>query len=184
MLYEFLSRINRLLQQNKRLVNTEASVEKLEELRSKAVALENSVREWPSSGDMLSEDSATVACLRWALILRLRQEVLYPSMSATSAYIQGPVDNINSAMSLIRPGSRFEAHLLLPMFIAGVSSVTKASRLLLEYRISVAERTLGFGTVQSVHQMLDDLWKVPNNGGQAIAWKTILKERLPPLMLF
>lgn len=161
-------------------------------MRREAIQLDNTLQERAgesrgSNGGHLSgeeeEDEAASRALCWALILRIRS-IAWPDLDTASPDVQVPVSKINCALSLIRPGSRAEAHLLFPIFMAGVGSITKASRLTIEYRVNVAERTLGFGTVTAVHRLLDELWWKPNNGGKALAWMDLVQGQMPGLILF
>ncbi|ETS75479.1 hypothetical protein PFICI_12423 [Pestalotiopsis fici W106-1] len=178
-LYMCLARINRFLHQRSRLKTRES----LDALQCKVLAMEAKLQNWESLRDIESEEKAAACTLRWAMILRLR-EVKWPSLETASSQIQEPVSNINLALSLIRPGSQAESHLLFPMFMAGVGSISKASRLFIEYRIHVAEKTNGFGSVNAVHRLLDILWRSENNGGEAGAWQDIVAGEMPGLVLF
>ncbi|KFA71543.1 hypothetical protein S40288_06830 [Stachybotrys chartarum IBT 40288] len=139
-LYKCLARINQLSRQQS-LATDPGSHEKL---RRKALTLEKDLQDCGGLRDIESEDEAAACAVRWALILRLR-EIARPGLETASPQVQVLVNNINSAISSIRPGSRAESHLLFPMFMAGVGSITKASRLEIEYRVNIAEKTMGFG---------------------------------------
>ena len=178
-LYRYLARINRLSRQRSRLTGLDS----LETIQLQAQAFEADLQSWGGLSDLDSEEKAAACAVRWALILRLR-EVAWPCVETTSTYIQGPVNNINMALSLIRPGSQAESHLLLPIFLAGVNSVTKASRLVIEYRVNVAEKTIGFGSVAAIHHLLDDLWRRANSGREPVLWHDVVQNQMPGLMLF
>lgn len=178
-LYRYLIRINRLASQQPHSTNSEFS----EALQAQALSLEAKLKRWEGLNDVDSEEKAASCAVRWALILRL-QEVAWPELDRASSEIQGTVNNINNALSLIRPGSRAEAHLLFPIFMAGVGSTTKASRLVIEYRVNVAEKTMGFGSVAATHHLLDDLWRRANTGGKNQTWYDIVQSKMPGLMLF
>lgn len=178
-LYRYLARINRLSRQRSQSTYSEY----FETIQLQVQALETDLQSWEGLHDLDSEEKAAACAVRWALILRLR-EVAWPVLETASPDIQGPVNNINMALSLIRPGSQAESHLLLPIFMAGVNSVTKASRLVIEYRVNVAEKTIGFGSVAAIHHLLDDLWRSANNGRDPVAWHDVVQRQMPGLMLF
>lgn len=93
------------------------------------------------------------------------------------------VDNILSALSLIRPGSETDARTLFPLFMAGVGSTTKANRLTVEYRLNIMETTVGFGHIITAHKLLDDLWR-RRNEGEDIDWRLLMRVNYPGLVLF
>jgi hypothetical protein len=99
------------------------------------------------------------------------------------ARTKAPTENIVSALSLIRPGSQMETHILFPLFMAGVGSVTKANRLTLEYRISIMETTIGFGNVVSAHKIMEETWR-RHISGDYVEWESLMQTRNPGLLLF
>jgi transcriptional activator protein UGA3 len=145
--------------------------------------VERELQKWSHLQGASSEDEAAAYAVWSAITLRLR-EVSEPDLDIENPRVQVLVDNITSALSLIRPGSPAESHLLFPIFMAGVYSITKASRLVIEHRITVAERTIGAGTVSAVHRLLDQLWRRVNNGGKVQGWREIKDDEMPGCVLF
>ncbi|KAH7325562.1 fungal-specific transcription factor domain-containing protein [Stachybotrys elegans] len=174
-LYSSIARVNRIISQQLAEHNS-GSNPTLE-------AAERELQRWSHLQDANSEHEAAAYAILSATVLRLR-EVSDPDLDIESSRIQVPVNNITSALSLIRPGSPAESHLLFPIFMAGVNSITKASRLVIEYRITVAERTIGAGTVSAVHRLLDQLWRRVNNGGKVLGWREIKDDEMPGCVLF
>lgn len=93
------------------------------------------------------------------------------------------VANILSALSFVRPGSQMEARMLFPLFMAGLSSWTKTNRLMVEYRLNVMEKTVGFGHVATAHTLLQDIWR-RQNAGEGIDWRLLMRLNHPGLVLF
>ncbi|KAH7024814.1 fungal-specific transcription factor domain-containing protein [Microdochium trichocladiopsis] len=133
-----------------------------------------------SSSRYLAEIRAAAFATQWALILRLSQ--ITRKLPNGDPQITKAANNILSAISLIRPGSEVEAHLLFPLFMAGVGSVTKPNRLTVEYRLKIMETTVGFGNVSAAHNLLDELWR-RSNEGEAADWEDLKDSDWPGLVL-
>lgn len=74
------------------------------------------------------------------------------------------MDYILSALPLLHSGSLMEARMLFPLFMVGVCSTAKASRLTLEVRINLMMATGGFSNITSAHRTLDEIWRMANEG--------------------
>ena len=178
-LYQCLRRINRLAAPRHSL--TAAA------FRDEARAIDLALQSWDPPAEARSVDSieirAAAFAVQWSAILRLRQvaPIVHPT-TGSADHLQGVADHILSAVSLIRPGSKVEAHLLFPLFMAGVASTSKASRLTVEYRINVIKTTVGFGHIAAAQRLLNDLWRSTNNGA-SVPWEH-LAELQPSLLLF
>ena len=185
-LYECLVRINRLATMN---ASNSQLIMNYEDFKTEAEAIELQLQSWvpfePNDGTVLdmSEARAAAFAIQWATMLRLRQLMPPENTDSRDAHFKGPTDHIISAVSLIRPGSRTESHLLFPLFIAGTSCTTKASRLTIEYRINIMERTIGFGNVLAAHQILDEIWRQYNRR-EIVQWEELVATRTPGLVLF
>lgn len=185
-LYQSLSRINQLAARNNQipqdpLFNLEAEAEKIEiELQSWQPPPDCEVTGQQSR--TLTEARAMAFSVQWAAIMRLHQ-VARGQAEKNGPQIKKASDNILSALSLIRPGSEMEAHLLFPLFMAGVGSMTKASRLTVEYRLNVMEATIGFGNIFTAHRLLDELWRRTNEGERP-DWEDLVKNKYQGLVLF
>jgi hypothetical protein len=177
-LYSSVARVNRIISRQLAERNLASSAS-----RPTLESVEGELQRWSYFQSANSEDGAAAYAIWSATILRLR-EVSEPDLDIENPRIQVPVNNITSALSLIRPGSPAESHLLFPMFMAGVYSITKASRLVIEHRITVAERTIGAGTVSAVHRLLDRVWRRINNGGKVLSWREIKDDEMPGCVLF
>jgi hypothetical protein len=120
--------------------------------------------------------------VQWATLLLLHQKT--EGFEVPNGKIQTAVNKIISAVLMIKPGSVIESHLLFPLFMAGVSSINKGDRLTIEYRLSIMERTIGFGNIFAAHQLLDIVWARRNKGEAEVGWLSIAREELPWMMLF
>lgn len=129
----------------------------------------------------MTEARALGFALQWAVILRLRQVTRKGSRGDSQT--KAAVDNILSVLSLIRSGSEMEARMLFPLFMAGVSSMTKASRLTIDYRLSVMEVTVGFAHISVARKLVDELWQRWNKG-DAVSWEDLMREKYQGLVLF
>lgn len=123
-----------------------------------------------------AEARAMGYALQQAITMRLFQitqklENDHPKMTKIS-------EQILSALSLIRPGSNVECRMLFPLFMAGVSSMTKSHRLTIEYRLNVMETTIGFGCISIAHRILDEIWRKANHG-QIMDWEDLMKSKYP-----
>lgn len=183
-LYHCLARINQLAVTARTYGSpSEASRDSLHE---QARDIELALQSWaPPDGDLsVNRDEAKAAAfaVQWAAMLRLR-EISPVGHDDGVDRNQGPIDYILSAVSLIRSGSRAEAHLLFPLLMAGVSATTKASRLTLDVRLNIIKTTIGFGHIACGHQLLDEVWRRANKGEQW-QWKDLMRIVAPGLILF
>lgn len=176
-LYESLACVNRLGAQgdNVRSQVTNAASEKIE----------LSLQSWepPKSGNesrTLVEARALGFALQWATNMHLQQ--MTRGLDSNAPQIKKASDNILSALSLIRPGSEMEAHMLFPLFMAGVGSMTKPNRLTVEYRLDIMEATIGFGNISVAHKLLDEFWR-RSNQGEDVKWQDLITTTYEGLVL-
>ncbi|KAH7323462.1 fungal-specific transcription factor domain-containing protein [Rhexocercosporidium sp. MPI-PUGE-AT-0058] len=142
----------------------------------------NPQRENPDiDGRKSREVSAAASSIRSAATMRLYQ-VMY-GHDVSSGEVQSWVDSILSALSLIRPGSLLENHILFPLFMAGVGSATKANRLTVEYRLNIMETTIGLGNITGAHRVLDTVWQKMNDGQSAVNWEQLMEQDYPGVIL-
>ncbi|KAH7304452.1 fungal-specific transcription factor domain-containing protein [Stachybotrys elegans] len=123
------------------------SLSPTQDLQLRAQDVELTIQSWApleetGSSRYLVKIRAAAFATQWALILRLSQ--ITKKLPNSDLKITKATNNILSAISLIRPGSEVEAHILFPLFMAGVGSVTKPNRLSVEYRLKIVETTVGF----------------------------------------
>lgn len=161
-----------------------------EYLKSEADAIDMNIQNWTTSDlhglhnlDLprhLLEARATGAAMQWATRIRLLQG--YHCTKKDDNSLKEAVDNIISALSLVRAGSEMEPRLLFPLFMAGVASTNKPQRLTVEYRLNIIERTVGFGNIFTAHSLLDEVWKLTNEG-EVVDWQVLMREKYPDLVL-
>lgn len=181
-IYKLISEINQWLRQHVALGSAAA----MDELHKySALQIDRRLREWALSDDCiydkgLSELSAAADALRWAAIMRLSQASHNNSTLGNSSTME--IDKILSALSQIRSGSHVETQLVFPLFMAGVNSPDKASRLTVEYRLNVIECTKGFGNIVCAHRLLDEVWARANER-QAVHWEVVMHRQFPDLVL-
>ncbi|ROV86871.1 hypothetical protein VMCG_10802 [Cytospora schulzeri] len=182
-LYESLARINKLAARRHQL-----NEDRQAELEAEAETIELELQSWQPFGcdaavqsRSATEARAVAFAVQWAAIMRLQQ--VARRLENDDLQIKKASDNIRSALSLIRPGSEMEAHLLFPLFMAGVGSMTKASRLTVEYRLNVMETTIGFGNIFTAHRLLDEFWRRTNKG-ERLDWEELARTRYQGLVLF
>ncbi|KPI36339.1 uncharacterized protein AB675_7369 [Cyphellophora attinorum] len=118
---------------------------------------------------------------QWAIMIRL-QQVANKSRN-DDPRITKAAEHILSALSLIRPGSDVEPLLLFPLFMAGLGSTTKPSRLTVEHRFTSMEATIGLGNIVIAHKLLDEIWRRANDG-DVVDWQALTRARYPGLILF
>lgn len=176
-LYETLTQINKLAS---RQVHANPA-----DFQSEAREIELRLQSWqpPPVEDsrQLIEARAVGFALQWAIIMCLLQ--VTKRMNNGDAQMRKGSDNILSALSLIRPGSEMEARMLFPLFMAGVCSMTKASRLTVEYRLNAMETTIGFGNIFVAHRLLDEVWRLSNQH-ECVNWEELKERKYPGLVLF
>lgn len=181
-LYQSLSHCNQL---SNRLYSGDA-IASLDEVNEEVKQIELALQSWspledPSPSRQITEARAAAFATQWAIIMRL-QQVTHPTVT-DNIQVKKATDNILSALSLIRPGSEVEAHLLFPVLMAGIGSNTKVNRLTMEYRINVMETTIGFRNITLAHRLLDEVWRCSNEG-IPINWEHLMREKYPNLVLF
>jgi transcriptional activator protein UGA3 len=179
-LYQTLPSINQIADQR---LNGSANEDSIKE---RAQEIELLLQSWAppeetSRNRYLAEARAAAFATQWALILRLNQGAR--RLKSDDPQITKAANNILSALSLIRPGSEIEAHILFPLFMAGVGSITKPNRLTVEYRLSIMETTIGFGNISIAHRLLDELWRRANDGDM-VDWEVLMRAKYPGLVLF
>ena len=74
------------------------------------------------------------------------------------------------------PTDKTEAHILFPLFMVDIGSVSKVNRLTVEYRPMVMETTLGFGNIFGAHMLLDTVWQKMNEGQWIVDWEALMKD--------
>ncbi|KAH8660363.1 fungal-specific transcription factor domain-containing protein [Xylariales sp. PMI_506] len=156
-----------------------------QEIQARAHKIELALQSWVPWEDTQrnrhrAEARAAAFATQWALILRLNQ--VTKKLRNDDPQITKAANNILSAISLIRSGSEIEAHILFPLFMAGVGSVTKPNRLTVEYRLSIMETTIGFGNISIAHRLLDELWR-RSNSGETVDWEELKDSKYPGLVL-
>lgn len=181
-IYKLLQRVNRLDFKGKDdSIMEQPSGEAYAEVESIRMGLQNWTPPRIEGGTPMqstAETRAAAVALQWAAMLWLFQKTGRPDdFDAKTAS-----DSILSTMSLIRPGSQAEAHLLFPLFMAGVVCNSKAGRLAVEYRLSRMEATLGFGNIKAAHRLLEEVWRGANQGDE-IDWEWLARTRYPGLVL-
>lgn len=174
-LYLSLNRINKLASRRMSLQGT--AVEQANFL-SEATDIELSLQGWTpdeecSNNRDLREVTAAALAIQWAALMRLYQVMYGNDVSARR--VQTAVENILSALSVIRPASIAEAHILFPLFMAGIGSTTKANRLTVEFRLNIMETTLGFGNLSGAHRLLDNIWQRMNEGEVGVDWERLMQ---------
>ncbi|KAH8883309.1 hypothetical protein GQ53DRAFT_846980 [Thozetella sp. PMI_491] len=183
-LHRSLVRINRLSARVRNHSDHDKNFK--EEIAKEARDIGLSLRSWSPLEEtgysrQTSEARAVMSATEWAIMMRLHQ-VTGPAEN-NDDLIKKATGNILSALSLIRPGSEMESHLLFPLFMAGTGSTTKSNRLTVEYRITTMETTIGFGHIYVAHRLLDELWWRANHG-EAVYWETLMRTKYPGLVLF
>ncbi|KAH8897391.1 hypothetical protein GQ53DRAFT_887825 [Thozetella sp. PMI_491] len=177
-LYEAIVAINKLSARQAKLSVQDAQLE--------AERIELSLQSWnpPEATEpsrIMAEARAVGFAMQWAATMRLLQVARH--LKNDDPQIMKASDNILSALSLIRPGSEVEAHLLFPLFMAGIGSMTKPNRLTVEYRLNLMETTIGFGNIFVAHRLLDEVWQRTNQG-ERVNWEDLMKGKYPGLVLF
>jgi transcriptional activator protein UGA3 len=129
----------------------------------------------------LREVTAAALAIQWAALMRLHQ-VMHGN-DVISRKVQTAVENILSALSIIRPGSQVEAHILFPLFMAGIGSTSKANRLNVEYRLNIMETTIGFGNIIGAHKLLDCVWQRMNEGQLSVDWELLMQTEYAGIVL-
>lgn len=181
LLYQYLPSISQLA--TRKLSGSSSNCHLDIAIRAKDIELE--LQSWAPDdlgGTRLATEARAAAfAMQWAMLLRLNQTVR--QLKNDDAQITKAADNILSALSLIRPGSEVEAHILFPLFMAGVGSMTKANRLTVDYRMNIMETTVGFGNIHVAHSLLDELWR-QSNEGNIMDWEDLMVTMYPGLVLF
>lgn len=181
-LYRSLNRVNKLAT---RRVNFAGVHLDQEMFSQEAREIELTLQSWApeeriSDSKRLRETTAAALATQWAVLMRLHQVLHGNDISGRK--IQIAVENILSAVSIIRPGSPVEAHLLFPLFMAGIGSTTKSNRLTVEYRLNIMETTIGFGNISSAHRLLDCIWQKMNEG-ETPDWEFLMHEEYAGVVL-
>lgn len=189
-LYLSLHRVGRLIPRGE---NPTALEE--DQLQSEVDGLALPTHNWDLLDDNISSSSrpssdaqAAATCTLSAISILLRQIQLGDfRLSAVKNYALDPTrkearNHILSAISLIRPGSEMEPRMLFPLFMAGLTSMTKANRLTVEHRLHVLEATIGFGNVSYAHKLLEDVWR-RLNAGETVDWRLLMQTEYSGLVL-
>lgn len=182
-LYTSLNSINKLAA--RRRTSHESMVDTAM-FSSEARDIELSLQGWtppdePNDARELREVTAAALAIQWAALMRL-QQVMHGN-AVSDRKVQTAVENILSALSIIRPGSQVEAHILFPLFMAGVGSTTKANRLTVEYRLNIMETTVGFGNITGAHKLLDSIWQRMNEGERFVDWELLMQKEYAGVVL-
>ena len=181
-LYQCLARVNKLAAR----LNDDSTISNTDEVKKEIQNLELMLQGWSPPVETYSrrymiEARAAAFATQWAVMIRLQQVIRQPKKD--DQQIKKAVENIFSALSLIRPGSVMEAHMLFPIFIAGVWSMTKPYRLTIEYRINIMKTTVGFGNISVAHRLLVEFWQGANQG-EIVNWEVLMHKKYPGLALF
>ena len=182
-LYESLGNINDLASRRASRSDTESTQT---EFLSRSRDIELTLQAWTpgkagENNRSFQEVNAAAMAIQWAALMRLHQVVC--GNDITHPKVQTAVENILSALSLIRPGSKVESHILLPLFMAGVGSTSKANRLTVEYRLKIMEATVGFGNIIGAHRLLDSLWQSMNDGVDNLDWEMLMRRDFAGVVL-
>lgn len=180
-LYQSLALINKLAAR----LSSGSIISSAEDVRKEVQDIELALQSWslpdePCQCRHMTEARAAAFAMQWAVMIRLQQATRQPERD--DRQIKKAVENIFSALSLIRPGSAVEAHMLFPIFIAGIGSMTKPYRLTVEYRINIMETTVGFGNISVAHRLLTEIWQRANDG-DFVDWEVLLRTKYPGLVL-
>ncbi|CAI7673465.1 unnamed protein product [Penicillium pancosmium] len=175
-IYESLASISRFAARTR---NKHPSLEELEETKE----IERALKAWQppkvaahNESRNFTEARAMGFALQQATIMRLQQ--ITKRLENNDPNITKAADGILSALSLIRPGSEMEGHMLFPLFMAGVGSITKPHRLTIEYRLKVMEATIGFGNISIAHKVLAEIWRKANEG-ELMDWEGLMRCKYP-----
>jgi transcriptional activator protein UGA3 len=182
-LYACLNRINKLAI---RRTSVHATAKEIDMILSEGRDIELSLQGWTPSEEAtnardLREVTAAALAIQWAALMRLHHVMHKNDVSGRR--VQTAVESILSAISIIRPGSQAEAHILFPLFMAGIGSTTKANRLTVEYRLNIMETTIGFGNIIEAHKLLDSVWQRMNEGETCVDWELLLNEEYAGVVL-
>jgi transcriptional activator protein UGA3 len=138
----------------------------------------------PDTTDRSNEFGEAIAgavCMKWGATLYARWTLL-GEQTDTSDQIQTATRSILSELSIIRPGSHMCTHLLFPLMMAGLGSLSKGDRLTVEYRLNLIEGLLGFGNITVLHKLLDEVWTRANRL-EKVDWEHLLQTTYPSLAL-
>jgi transcriptional activator protein UGA3 len=130
---------------------------------------------------LIHDTSMAAEAIRWAALIRLYQ-IMAGEKEDIEKKKQIAVDNILNAVSSIPPGSPANSQLLLPLFMAGLSTASKTKRLQIEYRLSLVESLVALGNISCAHQILDLFWDRKYNG--EVDWELLLRVDHPLMLLF
>ncbi|KAJ5578608.1 uncharacterized protein N7459_007572 [Penicillium hispanicum] len=133
-----------------------------------------------SNPQLIRDNIMAAEAIRWAAILRLNATMGWEVGDRINQ--KAVVQKILDCISNIPPGSPVNGQLLLPLFLAGVATTRKTQRLQIEYRVSILESTIGMGSIASVHQFLDLVWK--HGHEKNVNWETILQRDHPYVVLY
>jgi transcriptional activator protein UGA3 len=180
-LYEYLASANQLAAR----IAHGSSPSTPDEWGAEAQDIELALQSWnPPDNDnpsrLMAEAQAAAFAMQWATMIRLLQTTR--KLKNDNPRIKKAAENILSALSLIRPGSELEVHILFPLFMAGVCSMTKPTRMTVEFRFNILETTIGFGNIKLAHQLLDEIWRRANEG-DIVDWEVLMRTKYPGLVL-
>jgi transcriptional activator protein UGA3 len=191
-LFHLLDRINTLAHRRKDRVD-EASEAKFRELASRTAA---DIDHWSLEFGGLSPAIAKTTdgtpdahdasrAFEWALRLRLHQIV--EGYDISDAQVGKALPRILESVQKVRYGSPLESCLLFPLVMAGGVCTSFEDRLLIHDRLTVMERTCGFGQVSNARQLVERVWEhrdASKHTGAIVNWARIRYETMGGLAVF
>ncbi|KAL2828777.1 fungal-specific transcription factor domain-containing protein [Aspergillus cavernicola] len=155
-------------------------------LAAKAQQIESFLHGWSvpmpiqcQDRQLVHDNTMAAEALRWAIIIRFHQVMGWEFSNETNQ--KSAMENILRSVSQIQPSSPANGQILLPLFIAGLSTARKTERLQIGYRMSLLENTVGMGNITSAHQFLDLVW---GHSRKEIKWEAFLQKEHPYVILF
>lgn len=117
---------------------------------------------------------AAADAIRWAALIRLWQAA-HSNVAVPNTKLADAVHECLGAIACIRPGSPVETQMLFPLFMVGLSANQKTEVLMIEYRMSVLETTVGTGNIGSAHKALDIIWDRVREGAEDVDWEDVIE---------
>jgi len=165
-LFRFVDKLNGLAYQRK--FREDPVFEKM--FRASADILENEIDQWSlnnvvdlsvlrSQGTSEEEAQAQYATIAFEQALRLRLHQIVEGYSLQHHKVRECVGRILEAIQEIRYGSPLENCLLFPLILTGSSCQTDNEKLIIQDRLLIMERTLGFQYIHTAHELVQTVWK-------------------------
>ena len=191
-LFHLLDRINELAHLRKTRVDGGAE----KAFRSKAALTEDAIAHWSfeyggfapavaRTTDGSEEAHSAASAFQWSLRLRLHQIV--HGYNAADVEVVEAVPHILKAVQDIRDGSALEGCLLFPLVMAGGVCTSYEDKLVVRDRLSVMQRTCGFGQISSALDLVERVWKrreVSNDANTIVNWARIRYYEMNGLAIF